>query len=60
MKSELSLKKLEQFGQSFGQKVQNSNVIYMNALKEDLMKNEYQSILDYVHSIKTYNFLTIV
>ena len=58
VKSELSLKKLEQFGQSFGQfHNDSSNVIYMNisenemnVLKENFYeKNEYRLIQDYLN-----------
>ena len=54
VKAQVSLTKLAQFGQSKGQSVSvNSNVVYMNAKKEDFYeKNEYQIVLDYIESFK--------
>ena len=57
--AQVSLTKLAQFGQSKGQSVSvNSNVVYMNAKKEDFYeKNEYQIVQDY---IAAYNNIALV
>jgi len=57
--AQVSLTKLAQFGQSKGQSVSvNSNVVYMNAKKEDFYeKNEYQIVQDYIAS---YNNIALV
>jgi hypothetical protein len=57
--AQVSLTKLAQFGQSKGQSVSvNSNVVYMNAKKEDFYeKNEYQVVQDYIAS---YNNIALV